>query len=110
MEAINKYYTDVISKHYFDFDGRATRQEFWMFVLFNFIAAVLVGFINGLIFGDENMLLGNLYSLAVLLPSLGIAARRLHDIGKSAWWLLIGLIPFIGWIVLLVFYVMPTKK
>lgn len=105
-----EYYTDVITKHYFDFEGRATRRQFWMFVLINIIIAVVIGAVAQMLLGDEDGMIGNLYSLAVLFPSLGIAIRRLHDIGKSGWWILIGLIPIIGWIVLIVFYATETKK
>lgn len=105
-----EYYTDVITKHYIDFEGRATRKQFWMFVLINFIIAFVLGVVGQLLLGDQKTLLSNIYSLAVFLPFLGIAVRRLHDIGKSGWWLLIGLIPVIGWIVLIVFYATETKN
>ncbi len=76
---------------YVDFDGRASRSEFWWFTL----ACFLVAFVIGLIAGP----LGMIVSLATLLPSLAVAVRRLHDIGKSGWWILIGLIPLIGWLI-----------
>src|SRR5512147_2937684 len=77
---------------YVVFDGRATRSEYWWFVLFTFLASLALGFVSDL--------LSSLFSLAVLLPSLAVGARRLHDIDKSAWWLLLWLVPIIGWIVL----------
>ena len=101
------YYIDCIAKKYASFSGRARRKEYWMFVLFNFIVAFVVGFIGGFLAGATNVgafaFLGTIYNLAVILPSLAVLCRRLHDIGKSGWWWLIGLVPFVGWIVILVF-------
>jgi uncharacterized membrane protein YhaH (DUF805 family) len=96
--AVN-WYLDVL-KNYVGFSGRARRTEFWMFALFNFIVAVVL-YVISLAIGT--LLLSDLYSLAVLLPTLALAVRRLHDTGRSGWWLFIALIPFAGWIVLLVF-------
>ncbi len=90
------YYTDALKK-YAQFKGRANRAEFWYFVLFNFIIGVILGFIGG-----KNGFLRIIYSLLVLIPSLALGARRLHDIGKSGWWQLIALIPFLGGIWLIV--------
>ena len=93
-------------------NGRASRSEFWWFVLFNFIISFVLGFVDGL-FGMRGEygwgLLGGLYALAVLLPSIGVAIRRLHDSGKTGWWLLISFIPIIGFIVLLVFYIQDSE-
>lgn len=93
------WYIDVI-KRYFDFNGRARRQEFWMFTLISFVIAVVLGIIGGML---KTSIISNLYSLAVLLPSLGVGARRLHDTGKSGWWQLLSLTG-IGIIVLIVFW------
>lgn len=87
----------VFSK-YATFEGRARRSEYWWFVLFNLIVAVILNVIS------PNGLLGGIWSLATLLPSLAVGARRLHDIDRSGWWLLIGFIPVIGLIVLIVFF------
>ena len=101
------YYIDCIAKKYACFSGRARRKEYWLFALFNFIAAFIVGFIGGFLSSVTNVAafayLAPIYNLAVIIPGLAVSARRLHDIGKSGWWLLIGLVPFVGWIVLLVF-------
>lgn len=80
---------------YLDFSGRAKRPEFWWFVLFCFLVSMALGMVSSTISG--------LFSLATLLPSLAVGARRLHDTDRSGWWQLIWLIPIIGWIVLLVF-------
>ena len=93
------YYLDVLKNHYADFNGRARRKEYWMFTLGNLIVAVVIGVVAGLI---KFPLLVSLYGLAVLVPGLAVCVRRLHDIGKSGWWVLIGLVPVIGGIWLLV--------
>lgn len=94
-------------KKYAEFSGRARRQEFWMFVLFNFLASIAVGIVDGIL--GTTGALGGLYSLAVLIPSLAVAARRLHDTDHSGWLQLIVLIPLIGWIILLVFLCGDSK-
>ena len=95
----------VFSK-YATFEGRARRSEYWWFALFNFIVSVVLNLAFGM--GDGGVLGGNLiatlWSLGTLLPAIAVGARRLHDIDRSGWWLLIGLIPVIGWIVLIVFF------
>ncbi|MFM4842238.1 DUF805 domain-containing protein [Aeromonas veronii] len=93
-----------VFKQYAVFSGRARHTEYWMFVLCNVIVMLLLGMVDKLIGGD-NELISSIYSLAVLLPSLAVAARRLHDTDRSAWWLLLGLIPIIGTLVLIYFMV-----
>ena len=78
----------MVLKKYAVFDGRARRKEYWMFFLFNVIIAVVLGVIGGLL-GDNRGLLANIYSLAVLVPGVAVAIRRMHDIGKSGWFMLI---------------------
>jgi len=82
-------------------------MEFWYFALFNFIFASVLGLIDFLI--GTNNVLSLIYSLAVLLPGIGVYIRRLHDTGRSGWWLFIGLIPLIGAIILLVFMVSDSQ-
>ncbi|MEU8438648.1 DUF805 domain-containing protein [Streptomyces sp. NPDC029216] len=89
------YYVDVI-KRYADFQGRARRQEYWMFLLWN-IPIVIVLTILDYALGSYPVITW-IYTLAVFLPSLGVSVRRLHDTGKSGWWYLISFIPFIGFI------------
>ena len=108
----NTYFLDVIKNHYVDFAGRATRQEFWMFVLWNFIIGLVIGILSSMqgTIGSIFTVVYYIYALALLLPGLAIGARRLHDAGHSAWWLLIYLVPFLGGIVLLIFFLMPSKR
>lgn len=94
-------------KKYVEFSGRARRQEYWMFVLFNILASVALAVVDGIL--GTSGALGGLYSLAVLLPSLAVTFRRLHDTDRSGWWLLICLIPLVGAIVFLVFLCLDSK-
>ena len=105
MEAIISNYKNVFKK-WGDFQGRASRSEFWYFVLANFIVSILLSAVDRVVLGQSSGgVLASLYALLALLPSLAVAFRRLHDVGKSAWWLLISLIPLVGFIVLIYFYV-----
>lgn len=103
------WFLDPILNHYADFNGRATRQQFWMFVLYCVIVFILAGFALGALAvtadAEELEFAFNLASLAILLPSFAISVRRLHDINMSGWWVLIGFIPLIGPIILLIFHV-----
>ncbi|MDR0559206.1 MAG: DUF805 domain-containing protein [Prevotellaceae bacterium] len=99
-----------VFKQYADFRGRARRKEYWIFTLFNaifMVAAVILDKIVGINiaegYGIFNLLV-LLYGLAVFIPVLAVCVRRLHDIGKSGWMLLIGLIPMVGSIILLVWF------
>jgi uncharacterized membrane protein YhaH (DUF805 family) len=106
------WYLEVL-KNYAVFSGRARRMEYWMFVLFNIIILIvlaLIDYLTGTFSPRAGVgLLGGLYSLAVLIPSLAVTVRRLHDIGRTGWWILIGLIPVIGNIVLLIFMVLDSE-
>lgn len=107
------WYLKVL-KQYADFNGRARRKEYWMFVLFNIIfsiVAMILDNILGIAIGGIGYgLLYGLYVLAVLIPSIAVAVRRLHDIGKSGWMILISLIPLIGAIWLLVLLVTDSNS
>lgn len=92
-------------KNGFSFSGRSTRRDYWMAVLFNVIFAFVVGIVAGII---EMPLLSLIYSLAVIIPGWTLGVRRLHDINKNGWFLLLPLIPFVGAIILLVFYCLPS--
>ena len=96
------WYLKVL-KQYADFSGRARRQEYWMFFLFNIIVAIVLAVLDTTL-GTWGAL-GGLYGLAMLIPGLAVGVRRLHDIGKSGWMLLIAFIPLIGAIWLLILLV-----
>lgn len=97
-------FTDAVKSvfsQYVGFKGRARRSEYWWFVLFNVIVAVVISLIARL---TGFTALSGIYSLAVLLPGLAVAVRRLHDIGKSGWFYLFAFIPVVGAIILLVWF------
>jgi len=91
-------------RKYADFNGRARRAEFWWYTLAVMIVSAIVQSVDSVAFGQPGLLTGIL-SLALLIPGLAVGARRLHDTDRSGWWLLIGLIPLVGFIVLLVFWI-----
>lgn len=104
---MNWYITAV--KKYATFNGRSRRKEYWYFVLFNILISIALTVIDGLTgsFNPETGygLLSSIYTLAVLIPSIAVGVRRLHDTGRSGWWLLIALIPLIGALILLYFLI-----
>jgi len=79
------YYIKAL-KNYAKFDGRATRSEFWYFVLFNVLISIVLGFVGGLV---HLGFLGSLYYLAVLVPSIAVGVRRMHDVDKAGWFIII---------------------
>lgn len=92
-----KYYLEAIKK-YAVFKGRSSRKEYWMFVLFNLIISFSLGFVEGLMnINNENSssILSDIYGLAVFIPSIAIGVRRMHDVNKSGWFLLIPVYNFI---------------
>lgn len=92
----------VFSK-YATFSGRSRRAEYWWFALFNLIVTVVLALLTG----DPSSgtgIIGAIWSLATFIPAIAVGARRLHDIDRSGWWLLIGFVPLIGIIVLIVFF------
>jgi uncharacterized membrane protein YhaH (DUF805 family) len=109
-EKFMSWYLAVLKK-YAVFVGRARRKEYWYFSLFSFLIAAVLGVIDfstGM-YAHGNGLLNSLYSLAILIPGLAVTVRRLHDTGKSGWWILIGFVPLAGAIVLLVFTVEDSQ-
>lgn len=100
-EGILNHYVNGF-RNYANFQGRATRSAFWYFQLVSFILSIILTAISAGV-------LGLIYSLAVILPSLALGARRLHDTNRSGWWQLIGLIPLLGIIVLIIFWAGQTK-
>jgi len=104
------WYFEVI-KNYAVFNGRASRREYWMFVLVNLIVAFVLAFIDtaaGLVSAAGYGLLSGIYTLAIIVPSIAVAVRRLHDTDRSGMWYFISLVPLIGPIALLVFCVQES--
>lgn len=95
------WYLDVLKNKYALFEGRAHREEFWMFVLINFIISLAVGALASAI---GLKFISFVYSIALFVPSIALATRRLHDINRSGWWQLLAIIPIIGWIIVIIWY------
>ena len=99
-------------KGYVVWNARSTRSEFWWWVLFVFLAGIVVAFIEAQVFNPDVFGLGPLsviLNLALFLPGISVLVRRLHDTDRSGWWYWIALIPIVGFIVLLVFMLLPSK-
>lgn len=98
----------AVLKQYASSSGRSRRQEYWMFTLINTLVVIGILIVQGIL-GFKFPVLSFAYALAVLCPHINVAIRRLHDTNRSGWWLLIGIIPIIGAIVLLVFTVQDSQ-
>ncbi|MFO6465800.1 DUF805 domain-containing protein [Jannaschia sp. KMU-145] len=96
----------VLREKYATFSGRAARSEFWWFYLFTLVAGLAISLIDRVIFGvnedgDVNGLFGFVFALAIIVPSIAVAIRRLHDRDRSGWWMLLCLVPLIGGLILI---------
>ncbi len=110
----------VVTTQYVDFNGRTARTPFWYYVLAYVVLYVAASILDSVFVGAAFTPFGVMYYnprpitgllvLALLLPTLGISVRRLHDINKSGWWILIGLIPVVGWLVLIYWYAQHGTK
>ena len=101
------WYIEVLKK-YAVFSGRAQRKEYWLFMLFNTIISFVIWLIE-LSVGDPPHTVLALYYLAIVIPSLAVLVRRLHDTNRSGWWIFISFIPLIGSIILIVFLVQDSQ-
>jgi len=119
MEQFNRYFIDTLKNRYAKFDGRATRSEYWYFVLFHFITMVLAILIDTYVLNPllgmdgtqaaQGGILQVIVALALFIPFIAVGIRRLHDIGKMGWWYLLALIPIVGTLVLLYFFVQDSQ-
>lgn len=101
---LNKYAT---------FNGRARRSEYWWFALFTVLVSIVASILDAILgtgYGGSSTsgVINTIASLALLLPGIAVGIRRLHDTSRVGWWILIGLIPIVGWIILIVFYVQDS--
>jgi uncharacterized membrane protein YhaH (DUF805 family) len=99
------WFLDVVKNKYAKFDGRARRQEYWMYTLFYLIIYIVLMVVDGMI---GMPVLSGLLALGLLVPSIAVTIRRLHDTGRPGWWLLIGFIPLVG-LVLIYFLVIDGQ-
>ena len=116
-----EYFWDVIRNHYVDFDGVATRKQFWLFVLWNFIISAIIIVLAILFYystsSDFNyfysillsLFVIGVYNLLALLPNISIMVRRLHDAGFSGWFLLLNFVPYVGSLIVFIMLVLPSK-
>jgi uncharacterized membrane protein YhaH (DUF805 family) len=88
--------------NYVNFSGRACRSEYWYWFLFTIIAGLASGLIDRWIVGPP--IIGTIFGLATFLPGLAVSVRRLHDVDRSGWWILLDLIPVVGWIILIIWF------
>ncbi|CAH2603070.1 putative inner membrane protein [Rhodovastum atsumiense] len=96
-------------QRYVDLKGRASRSEYWWFILFTVLVSFICGILDMVldsVIGTGDLLLP-LGTIALLVPSITVAVRRLHDLDRSGWWVLLGLIPVIGEIILIVWFATP---
>lgn len=105
LEALNKYTV---------FDGRARRKEYWFFMLFNFLISMAVGIFDRLMgsFDPQSGVgfFGLIYMVGIIVPGLAVSVRRLHDTGRSGWWLLLSLVPLLGELVLIYFMLLDSDR
>ena len=104
-----KYYIDFW-KRAFDFRGVASRKQYWMAVLVNFVVILILGLIFGASGSTESITISDIYAVIVLIPCISISVRRLHDQNRSGWLYLINLIPVIGSIIIFIFMLLGTVK
>ena len=100
------WFVKCVTSHYFNFSGRARRKEFWFFMLFCFVIGIFTSIIDAIL---GSQWVSSIVNLALLVPSLSVGARRLHDIGRSGWWQLLAF-TVIGIILLIIWWVMDTKR
>lgn len=104
VKELKAIFLHVVKDNYYNFDGRASRYEYWWFVVINLVISCVCSLLDQLV---GLAIFSGLLCLALLLPGLGLCVRRLHDINKSGWWVLIALIPFVGAIILIIWAAKP---
>lgn len=104
IDAVKSVYTN-----YFKFEGRARRSEYWWFALFYIVVAVVTLGVIGAVNETLGATLYGLFVLGSIIPAIAVQVRRLHDTGRSGWWVLIAFIPLIGAVVLIIFYISDSQ-
>lgn len=103
------YFVRCFTTHYFNFQGRARRAEYWGFGLFMALIAIALGILAATVIGDFGYVFVGLFVLATIIPSISLSVRRIHDIGLSGWFVLVNFVPYVGSIVMLVFSLLPSQ-
>jgi len=119
MEHFRRYFLDPVTQKYADFSGRASRSQYWYFVLYFVLLSLVMATIDTFVINpmlgatlaqaSQGGFLQIIFALALFLPSLSIGARRLHDIGRSGWWLLLIFVPIIGALILLYWFTLKSQ-
>ena len=101
-----------LKKKYYNFNDRAPRSEYWWFALFGWGVTIVLSILDNLIFNNASGygMFSTIWGIAILLPSIGVGVRRLHDLDKSGWWLLVSLIPIVGFIILVFWFVQQGTR
>lgn len=112
MMTFNQAVQTCLKKKYLNFDDRARRSEYWWFALFGWGVSIALSVLDNLLFNNASNygIFSTIWGMAILLPYLGVGVRRLHDLNKSGWWLLISLIPIIGVIILIFWFVQQGTR
>lgn len=104
MSSFQEYYLSIFTEKYTQFDGRADRREFWMYALFNALIVIALYTLDTILFKGRYFILLSIYGLAKLLPELALSTRRLHDIGKSGYYMFWSFLPIVGWVYLTILF------
>lgn len=104
MNQINRYFINIIRRDYWKFNGKIAREPYWMFMLIFFVGSLCVALIAGFL---GLYFLNAMYTLFLMIPVIGMTVRRLRDVGFSAWWILLGLFPVLGEMIVLLMCVFP---
>ena len=101
-----------LKEKYYNFNDRAQRSEYWWFALFGCGVTIVLSILDNLIFNNASGygIFSTIWGFAILLPYFGVGVRRLHDLDKSGWWLLISLIPVVGFIILVFWFVQQGTR
>ena len=106
LDYFNKYFLDYVKNQYTNFNGRVSRRQYWFFVLFYVVLSIPLIIVDALL---GIRLLTMILALALVVPSIGIGVRRLHDLGKPGWWYFMALVPVLGAIALIVLFCLPGE-
>ena len=108
INGFNKCFVDYLKNEYVKFDGRVSRCQYWMFAIYSILIAIAISLVVFIL--PFLGFLSTLYILAILVPSVGLGVRRLHDINLSGWWFLLALIPYLGFVAMVFLFAIPSDN